>query len=59
MTPYEKTCRNCGAVHYVTETKVIVRDRDADECGVCGETVADGNGWRVVSFKRGTRPDDR
>ena len=57
MTPYEKTCGTCGAVHEVTEKKVTFRDMDTFECPVCGETVADWNGSRIISSKLVKRPD--
>ena len=59
MKPHEKICSKCGAIHYVTEEKVMFRGRDTDECSVCGEAFSAGNGSRIISFKRGTRPDDR
>jgi predicted Zn finger-like uncharacterized protein len=59
MKPHEKICSHCGTVYYVTDEKVMFGDKGTDECGVCGEKFAAGKGSRIISFKRGTRPDDR
>ena len=46
----EITCK-CGAVYLETRHRLMMRDKDSAECGLCGATLNQWNGAEMYSYK--------
>jgi transposase-like protein len=44
-------CPHCDAVYEVTYTKIAFRDRDSEDCAVCGKQMASWNGSSIPSYR--------
>jgi len=51
------TC-NCGAVYAEEKHKLIMRDKDRKDCGLCGATLNSWNGAVMFTYKLIQSPDD-
>jgi len=51
------SCSHCGAEYEVTYTKTMFRDRDSEDCEVCGEHLASWNGSNIPHYRLIKRPD--
>lgn len=46
-----RICPTCGAEYEVYKIKVGMRDRDQEECEVCGTEIISWNGGTIYSIK--------
>ena len=55
--PETYTCPHCGAVYEVTQEDMIVRDKDAANCQVCGKAMESGSSparYELITMPDGT-----
>jgi hypothetical protein len=50
------TC-DCGAKYELTKHKLISRDKDSKECGICGATLIEWNGGVMYSARLLEKPE--
>ena len=50
------TICKCGAVYLETSHKLMMRDKDSAECGLCGETLKQWNGAEMYSYRLVIQP---
>ncbi len=44
-------CEGCGALYRITSHHVPMRDKDKEECSICGTTLVSWNGSRIYSAR--------
>jgi len=58
---YERniTCPKCGAEYELYSMKLIMRDKDSEECEVCGTTLMSWNGAVMYHTKLIKKDEDK
>ncbi len=49
----------CGAKYELTKHKLMSRDKDSKDCGLCGETLIEWNGGVMYSARLLEAPDGK
>ena len=54
-----RTCSKCGAEYALYKTKLITRDKDSEECDICGTTLISWNGAVMYTAKLIKKRDEK